>query len=151
MLRQAAGRLDQLGAITARSTIYETAPLGPPQPEYLNAVVELSTSLAPMDILSGLLAIEASLGRVRRERWGPRLIDLDLLAFGDVVQSAPGLTLPHPEIRRRAFVLRPWLDLDARFVIPGMGSVQELWDALPESERQAVRPLSARWGEPNVS
>lgn len=147
LLRQAGRRLEGLGTVLARSPIYETAPLGPPQPEYLNAVVVLSTDLEPTQILAGLLAIESALGRVRRERWGPRLIDLDLLALDDVIRTGPGLTLPHPEIARRAFVLRPWMDVDARFQIPGLGSVQALWDALPESERVAVRPLPAGWEE----
>jgi 2-amino-4-hydroxy-6-hydroxymethyldihydropteridine diphosphokinase len=150
LMREASRRLADLGAVTARSPIYETAPLGPPQPEYLNAVVALMTALEPTEILSGLLGIEAVLGRVRRERWGPRLIDLDLLALEAVVQAEPGLTLPHPEIPRRAFVLRPWLDVDAAFWVPGMGTVRELWEALPQDERLAVRPLAAGWNESNV-
>lgn len=142
ILREAATRLEPLGTGVARSSVYETAPLGPPQPDYLNAVVSLRTTLEPLALLEALLAVERSLGRERRERWGPRTIDLDLLAMEDLAVHVPGLTVPHPEIRHRAFVLRPWLEVAATFAIPGQGTVQALWDALPAGERQSVRPFA---------
>lgn len=132
-----------LGVVEARSRVYETAPLGPPQPDYLNAVVRLRSSLEPEEILDGMLALEASLGRERRERWGPRLIDLDLLAAGDLVLDTPRMTLPHPGIPHRAFVLRPWLDIAPEFVVPGQGSVRSLWAALPAAEQGSVRVHAA--------
>jgi len=144
-LRSAAQRLATLGTLDGRSAVYETAPLGPPQPDYLNAVVSLSTRLDPEQVLAELLKIECNLGRVRRERWGPRTIDLDVLAIDGFQRAWPTLTLPHPEIARRAFVLRPWLDLDRAFIVPGVGSVQALWEALPQPDREAVRPFATAW------
>lgn len=140
--------VDRLGAVTARSAIFETAPVGPPQPDYLNAVVALQTDLPPEQLLARLLEIEAALGRVRRDRWGPRLIDLDLLAVDGLTLATPTITLPHPEIAHRAFVLRPWLDIAPDLALPGLGPLRALWDALPEADRQAVRPFVAGWGNP---
>jgi 2-amino-4-hydroxy-6-hydroxymethyldihydropteridine diphosphokinase len=84
----------------------ETAPVGPVQPRYLNAVAALETALSPLDLLDRLQAIEAKLGRVRDIRWGPRTIDLDLLIYGEDTVSHPRLTVPHPEIAHRDFVQR---------------------------------------------
>jgi 2-amino-4-hydroxy-6-hydroxymethyldihydropteridine diphosphokinase len=144
-LAAAAERLEQTGKGGRRSGIYETVPLGPPQADFLNAVFSFETDLGARALLETMLAIERDLGRVRREKWGPRTIDLDLLAVNGLVIDEPGLEVPHPEIRRRAFVLRPWLDLDPGFVVPGASSVQSLWDALPASERASVRPFSGGW------
>jgi 2-amino-4-hydroxy-6-hydroxymethyldihydropteridine diphosphokinase len=144
-LAAAAARLGALGVEVARSPLYETAPLGPPQPEYLNAVILLETAFSPEALLQGVLSIEAALGRVRRERWGPRTIDLDVLALGDQVVRTPRITLPHPEIARRAFVLRPWADVAPMMRIPGLGTVAELLAQLPEAERAGVRLFTSRW------
>jgi 2-amino-4-hydroxy-6-hydroxymethyldihydropteridine diphosphokinase len=148
MLQEAERRLVALGTVEKRSSVYETAPVGPPQPDYLNAVVALRTSSSPLDLLEGLLRVERSLGRERRERWGPRTIDLDLLAMEGVTLDLPTLTLPHPEIRHRAFVLSPWRELAPDFEVPGQGTVRSLWESLPESERLQVRPLAAGWLAP---
>lgn len=87
---------------------YETAPVGgPPQPNYLNGCATLQTALAPEALLQVLLHIEQQFGRVRRERWGPRSLDLDLLFYGQQVINSPALTVPHPRMRDRAFVLVP--------------------------------------------
>ncbi|WP_008317696.1 2-amino-4-hydroxy-6-hydroxymethyldihydropteridine diphosphokinase [Leptolyngbya sp. PCC 6406] len=103
------------------SRIYKTAPVGPPQPDYLNACVRLTTALAPEELLRSLLRIEASFGRERRERWGPRHLDLDLLLFGDLVMMTPSLQLPHPRMHERAFVLVPLAEIAADWVDPISG------------------------------
>ena len=97
--------------VTARSALYVTPPLGPPQPDYLNAALRLETALAPVALLEVLLDVEARLGRVRRERWGPRCIDLDILFWSGGEVDAPGLTIPHPGLRERAFAMAPLLDV----------------------------------------
>lgn len=111
----------------AVSVIYETAPVGPPgQQDYLNAVARLATTLAPLDLLDSLLAIEQSRGRIRAERWGPRTLDLDLLLHGDAVLAEPRLTLPHPRLHERAFVLAPLADLAPDLVIRDRTVAQHL-------------------------
>ncbi len=116
--------------VEARSRIHVTAAVGPPQPDYLNAVVRVRTTLSPMALLEALLTLEAAAGRVRvgARRWGPRVLDLDLLAVeGRVVAAAPRLLLPHPRLQDRRFVLVPWAELDPGFVVPGLGrSVEAL-------------------------
>lgn len=111
-----------------RSRSYRTPPWGiADQPDFINAVAELETSLAPRELLEALLAIERANGRQRgSERWGPRTLDLDLLAYGDLHCEEPGLTLPHPRIGERAFVLVPLAELCAEMRIPGSGTVREL-------------------------
>jgi 2-amino-4-hydroxy-6-hydroxymethyldihydropteridine diphosphokinase len=94
------------------SHVYETDPIGPPgQGRYLNMVAEIETSLEPQFLMRALLDVERSLGRERQERWGARTIDLDLLLYGDAVMETPLLTLPHPRLPQRAFVLAPLCDL----------------------------------------
>ena len=102
------------------SSVYETAPVGGPagQGPYLNAVAELRTDLTPDDLLQTLLDIENALGRVRAERDGPRTIDLDLLLYGDVVRDDPQLTLPHPRLHQRLFVLQPLAEIAPGVVHP---------------------------------
>jgi 2-amino-4-hydroxy-6-hydroxymethyldihydropteridine diphosphokinase len=107
-LRAAIARLGALGVVEAVSPFFDTAPVGyTEQPRFLNAVARLRTDLPPRDLLRGLLAIEASLGRVRTIRWGPRAIDLDLLLYDDVIIDAPELVVPHPRLHERRFVLEP--------------------------------------------
>ncbi|MET2011439.1 2-amino-4-hydroxy-6-hydroxymethyldihydropteridine diphosphokinase [Microbacterium chocolatum] len=95
-------------------------------PTYLNAVALVRTRLAPTVLLGYLHAIEARHGRVRRERWGDRTLDLDLIAYGDVRSDATALLLPHPRAAERDFVLEPWLALDPDAVLPGHGRVDAL-------------------------
>ena len=144
-LQSAATRLGTLGRELGRSPVYESAPVGPPQPDYLNAVLLLETSAEAETLLQGLLSVEAQMGRIRRERWGPRTIDLDLLALGDLRLETPLLTLPHPEIARRAFVLRPWLDVSPDGRVPGGPPLAELWTALPEADRHSLRVHAHVW------
>ncbi|MCZ6601562.1 MAG: 2-amino-4-hydroxy-6-hydroxymethyldihydropteridine diphosphokinase [Planctomycetota bacterium] len=120
-----------------KSPLYETAPVGgPPQGKYLNGVAEIEAEIPAADLLSCLLAIEERLGRVRRERWGPRVIDLDLLLYGSEEFEEPQLILPHPRLREREFVLRPLADLDRDLPIPPDGEkVGDLLDAIQEVTR----------------
>jgi 2-amino-4-hydroxy-6-hydroxymethyldihydropteridine diphosphokinase len=115
----------------AVSPVYETAPVGgPPQPDYLNAVLVAATSLPPRAVLDRARAAEAALGRVRGPRWGPRTLDVDVIVYGNEVSSDPELTLPHPRAHERAFVLAPWHDVDPGAVIPGRGPVAGLLAAV---------------------
>jgi 2-amino-4-hydroxy-6-hydroxymethyldihydropteridine diphosphokinase len=126
---EAVERLTKLQAARSalRSRLYLSRPLGPQdQPQFVNAAVGLLTQLAPQDLLSELLAIERVMGRERKERWGPRVIDLDLLWMVDSAVTLPALTLPHPEVSTRNFVLYPLADLAPTLHIPGLGPVLEL-------------------------
>jgi 2-amino-4-hydroxy-6-hydroxymethyldihydropteridine diphosphokinase len=96
------------------------------QPPFLNGAAALETELSPRELLDALLEVERRLGRERRERWGPRTIDLDLLLHGDAVVDDPGLTVPHPHLHERRFALEPLLDLDPDLVVPGRGRVIDL-------------------------
>ncbi|MET0297463.1 MAG: 2-amino-4-hydroxy-6-hydroxymethyldihydropteridine diphosphokinase [Microbacterium sp.] len=102
-------------------------------PAYLNTVAVVSTRLAPSVLLDYLHAIEAKYGRERRERWGDRTLDLDLISYGDVQSRDDRLTLPHPRAGERDFVLAPWLTVDADAVLPGRGRVDELLARLREN------------------
>ncbi len=127
-LRRAVSLLADRGARTMRSSrVYETAPVGgPQQPDYLNAVVEVETELAARALLDAALAVEEAMGRVRDERWGPRLIDVDVLTYGDRDIEEPGLNVPHPRMHERGFVLIPLLELDADPKLPGGRQVATL-------------------------
>lgn len=126
-LRGAVAALAAEVTVDAVSPVYETAPVGgPDQPDYLNAVVLVTTALPPFDLLALAHRVEASAGRTREERWGPRTLDIDLIAYDAVVSDDPLLTLPHPRAHERAFVLRPWLDVDPDAVLPGHGPVAAL-------------------------
>lgn len=116
------------------SRLYETAPVGKiDQPAFINQVIEIRAALGPEALLARLLQIELALGRERHERWGPRNIDLDLLAFGvRQIQTAP-LHLPHPELHRRRFVLVPWAEIAPEFEVIGFNAtVQELLWRCPD-------------------
>ena len=113
------------------SRFYASAPLGGlDQPWYLNAAAMVATSLDPHALLAELLAIEQAMGRRRSVRWAPRTLDLDLLLFDDLVLQSERLTVPHPGIAQRAFVLQPLMELAPQLTIPGLGPVQQLWRQL---------------------
>jgi 2-amino-4-hydroxy-6-hydroxymethyldihydropteridine diphosphokinase len=104
--------------IVALSPVYETAPIGPEQPDYLNAVALIETALPPYALLDVVHEVENALGRERRERWGPRTIDIDIVAYDGVESGDEQLTLPHPHAAERAFVLVPWMDVEPGFALP---------------------------------
>ena len=106
------------------SSLYRTAPVGlTNQPEFVNAVAELETTLAPEALLAALFDIEERFGRIRAEKNGPRTLDLDLLLYNDQFIDLPRLTLPHPRLHLRAFVLQPLAEIAPRLAIPGRGTV----------------------------
>ncbi|MEW5838484.1 MAG: 2-amino-4-hydroxy-6-hydroxymethyldihydropteridine diphosphokinase [Pseudomonadota bacterium] len=113
--------------VLRQSRLYASPPLGPAdQPDYVNAVVELETSLSPTALLQALHNIEQAQGRVRTRHWGERVIDLDLLLYADWQVAEPELSLPHPGIAARAFVLRPLAELAPDVHIPGQGTLPGL-------------------------
>lgn len=131
-------------AFVAASPFYRSAPIDAEGPDFLNAVVCLDTSLEPYGLLLHLLDIEMVLGRKRRgnakEKNAPRKVDLDLLLLGDLIIRSTPLTLPHPRMHERAFVLRPLLDVAPDLKLPGMGPASDLLTAVAH---QRVEPLSA--------
>ena len=101
------------------SRVYETQPVGPPQPDYLNAVIEVRADGTARELLEACRRVEDALGRVRAERWGARTIDVDILTFGEQVVDEPDLVIPHPRMHERGFVLVPLGELDADPMLPG--------------------------------
>ncbi|MEU1735236.1 2-amino-4-hydroxy-6-hydroxymethyldihydropteridine diphosphokinase [Streptosporangium sp. NPDC020145] len=123
----------------AVSPVYETDPVGgPEQGPYLNVVVIASSTLEPRALLERALNVENVFGRVRAERWGPRTLDVDLIAVGDLTSDTPELTLPHPRAHERAFVLVPWAQIDSDAVLGGRGITELLADLDQTSVR--LRP-----------
>ncbi len=113
--------------LTGVSPVYETVPVGgPPQPDYLNAVVLAGVTIPPRDLLDRLHEVEAAFDRVRLVRWGPRTLDIDIITVAGEHSDDPDLTLPHPRAHERAFVLAPWHDADPDAVLPGYGRVADL-------------------------
>lgn len=126
---RAFAELDTLPKTTlcARSRLYRTRASGPvPQNDFVNAAAELETGLEPESLLDELFALEACHGRVRGERWGPRTLDLDLLLYDGATVTTPRLTVPHPRLAGRAFVLVPLADIAPETNVPGFGRVAEL-------------------------
>jgi 2-amino-4-hydroxy-6-hydroxymethyldihydropteridine diphosphokinase len=144
-LTWARAKIARLGEIVAASSLYRTAPVGGPpgQPDYLNAALVLETDLPPEALLAGLLRIEQEAGRERRERWGPRVLDLDLLAYGTLVLDVPGLTLPHPRLMERAFVLAPLAEVAPGWRHPVTGVTAR--DALRGIALDGVERIEGDW------
>lgn len=139
-LRAAVSELAALGQLAAVSSVYETEPWGEPeQPLYLNACCRLDTLMAPDLLHAATRQIEQRLGRQpARRRWGPRLVDVDLLLYDDLEISTPTLTIPHPRIAQRAFVLAPLAEIAPDVRIPGVGDpAAALLRAIPDAARQA--------------
>jgi 2-amino-4-hydroxy-6-hydroxymethyldihydropteridine diphosphokinase len=123
--------IEALPDVVAVSPLRETEPVGvTEQPRFLNAAVALETELTARELLDQLLAVDRRLGRERRERWGPRTIDLDLLLYGDETVDEPGLTVPHPRLHERRFALEPLVDLDPELAVPGRGPVKDILSEL---------------------
>ena len=128
--------------VTARSSLYRSAPVGLlNQPDFINAVVAVDTDLPPLDLLHHLLAIEARHGRVRSVANAPRTLDLDLLLHGDAVLHGDELTLPHPRMHQRAFVLRPLLEIAADLSLPGLGPARDYLAAVAGQDISVFEPL----------
>ena len=144
LLRGALAALQRGGdvCVAAESAVYETSPVGgPPQPDYLNMVVAVETSLGSEALLERCLAVEAEHGRVRRERWGARTLDLDLLSFGAETLRTERLTLPHPRMAERAFVLVPLAEVAPELKI-GDTTAGELAARCDRSGLRRIGPLA---------
>ncbi|MFG2950921.1 2-amino-4-hydroxy-6-hydroxymethyldihydropteridine diphosphokinase [Streptomyces adustus] len=136
--------------VKAVSPVYETEPWGVEpgsQPSYFNAVVVLKTTLPPSSLLERAHAIEEAFHRVRDERWGPRTLDVDIIAYAGTVSDDPRLTLPHPRAHERAFVLAPWYDVDPEAELPGRGPVADLLDIVTRDGVTAREDLELRLPE----
>ena len=131
--------LSAIGHTAAVSSVYETAPVGGPrQDPFLNAVVLIDTARTPAGLLRELLLIERSRGRVRLERWGPRTLDLDLVLFADREIDEPGLTVPHPQMGHRRFVLEPLLEIWPDAAMPDGSPVTATEESVWTQEIQAM-------------
>lgn len=141
-VERAFGELGALGEslLVARSSLYRSRPLGPvEQPDFVNAVAGILTRLGPAALLAELKALEQRLGREKPVvRWGPRRIDLDLLVHGSARIDQPGLTVPHPGIPERAFVLAPLAEIAPDLDVPGLGKVSSLLARLPAPELERL-------------
>ena len=135
-VKSALGQLGRLAGcrLKAASSLYLSPPMGPPdQPDYVNAVARLATTLAAEPLLEALQAIERRHARVRGRHWGPRTLDLDLLLYGRTVIDTPLLRVPHPGIAERSFVLYPLAEVDPELLVPGLGKVKDLLDRCPDT------------------
>ena len=121
--------------VIALSSFYITKPVGGPvQPDYVNAVEIIESDLPALELLHLLQGIEKSMGRIRVEKWGPRVIDLDLISYGSILSQAEELTLPHPRAHERRFVLEPWLEIDPEAHLLTHGLVSEILQQLPPAK-----------------
>jgi 2-amino-4-hydroxy-6-hydroxymethyldihydropteridine diphosphokinase len=146
-LRRAVLELGTLSPNLRISAIYRSVPVGgPPQPDFLNAAVRLRYPGPAVSLLRDLLALERAAGRERRERWGPRSLDLDILWVSGLELEQPGLCIPHPRLRERAFALRPLLDVAPDAVDPRDGV--RYATILDELGMSGIQPLAAAWFEP---
>ena len=135
-LVEAADRLaTEVLTVVGRSRLYRSAPIGPPgQPEYFNAALEVRTRLSPADLLKHTQGVESAMGRIKTERWGPRLVDVDIALYGAQQVSTRELVIPHAELANRRFVLAPLADLAPEFVVPGFDrTIAELLAALDDN------------------
>ena len=139
-LREAMGMLEKAGTVRQASGLYETQPVDvPDQPWFLNCVIALETEKTPRGLLQIILSIEAEMGRVRMREKGPRIIDIDLLLFGDWIVNEPGLRVPHPAMHGRRFVLEPLGEIAPQVRHPILGKTPQ--EMLAGIEGQAVRRL----------
>lgn len=143
-LEEAVARLAQLpdSKLIAVSSLYASAPIGPQdQPDFINAVAALETELAPLALLDALQELERMAGRKRLRHWGERTLDVDILLYGDACIDLPRLTVPHPEMTRRAFVLQPLAELAPGLLLPDGSAIADYLSA-PDVSRQQLRRLT---------
>ena len=129
--------------VVARSSLYASAPVDAPGPEYVNAVAALRSALAAEALLQALHAIEARFGRQRSVRNAPRTLDLDLLLYGDVCSDDPALRLPHPRLHQRAFVLRPLLEIAPQLRVKGLGPLSAHLERVQDQSIRRLEPVRA--------
>jgi 2-amino-4-hydroxy-6-hydroxymethyldihydropteridine diphosphokinase len=138
ILSSAAEALNEVSEVIALSSFYQTRPVGgPPQPDFINAVVIIETNLEPEELLLVAQAIEGAHGRERNEnsvKWGPRFLDIDLIKCDEMLVNSPDLTIPHPRAHEREFVLRPWNEIDPAASLPGFGAISQLLESGQFSE-----------------
>jgi 2-amino-4-hydroxy-6-hydroxymethyldihydropteridine diphosphokinase len=138
ILSSAAEALNEVSEVIALSSFYQTRPVGgPPQPDFINAVIIIETNLEPEELLLVAQAIEGAHGRERNEntvKWGPRFLDIDLIKCDEMVINTPDLTIPHPRAHEREFVLRPWNEIDPAATLPGFGAISRLLESGQFSE-----------------
>ena len=133
ILSSAAEALNEVSEVIALSSFYQTRPVGgPPQPDFINAVIIIETNLEPEELLLVAQAIEGAHGRERNEntvKWGPRFLDIDLIKCDEMLVNSPDLTIPHPRAHEREFVLRPWNEIDPAATLPGLGAISRFLES----------------------
>jgi 2-amino-4-hydroxy-6-hydroxymethyldihydropteridine diphosphokinase len=138
ILSSAAEALNEVSEVIALSSFYQTRPVGgPPQPDFMNAIIIIETNLEPEELLLVSQAIEGAHGRERNEnsiKWGPRFLDIDLIKCDEMLINSPDLTVPHPRAHEREFVLRPWNEIDPTATLPGFGAISLLLESGQFSE-----------------
>ena len=138
ILSSAAEALNEVSEVIALSSFYQTRPVGgPPQPDFINAVIIIETNLEPEELLLVAQAIEGAHGRERNEntvKWGPRFLDIDLIKCDEMLINSPDLTIPHPRAHEREFVLRPWNEIDPAATLPGLGAISRFLESGQFSE-----------------
>ena len=138
ILSSAAEALNEVSEVIALSSFYQTRPVGgPPQPDFMNAIIIIETNLEPEELLLVAQAIEGAHGRERNEntvKWGPRFLDIDLIKSDEMLINSPDLTIPHPRAHEREFVLRPWNEIDPAATLPGFGVISQLLESGQFSE-----------------
>ena len=138
ILSSAAEALNEVSEVIALSSFYQTRPVGgPPQPDFVNAVIIIETNLEPEELLLVAQAIEGAHGRERNEntvKWGPRFLDIDLIKCDEMLINSPDLMIPHPRAHEREFVLRPWNEIDPAATLPGFGAISRLLESRQFSE-----------------
>ncbi len=139
-VERAVRSLDQLPAsrVSARSSLFRTAPVDADGDDYVNAVAQIDTELSSQDLLDALLSVERTFGRERPFQNAPRTLDLDLLLYGNQTINMPSLQVPHPRMTQRAFVLIPLLEIDPFIAIPGKGPAHQF---IPDVANQVIRKL----------